>query len=281
MTNFELINLMIQKLKKANQNEEIAFFIFFHFSNIKNKLELIENKNEVCENYEFYLNKVEEYINNKPLAKILGETNFYGRKFAVYNEVFSPRVDTEVLVTKVLENISNKSNLQLVDVCAGTGVIGLSLKKESNNINNIYLIDLNPYAIKNIEENAKHLDVKANIYEGDLLKPLIDNKIKIDVLVSNPPYISFDEELEMNVDKYDPKLALYADENGLSIYKQILIDSRKVINPNSYLIAFEIGYKQAKDLEVLSRSILGDEIIFEVHKDINQLDRVVIIRFNF
>ena len=281
MTNWETINIMIEKLKKANQNDEVAFFIFFHFTNIKNKLDLINHKNQTCERSSFLIKQVEDYIHNKPLAKILGESDFYGLKFIVKNEVFSPRLDTEILVETVLNKIKNKKQVSFVDVCTGTGIIGLSILKNSNNINKSYLIDLNPYAVENAQINADILGIKTNIIKGNLLDYLIDNKIKLDVLISNPPYISYDEKLEDNVDYYDPKLALYAEENGLAIYKKLLLDSRKVLNPNSYLIAFEIGYLQAENIERLAKNILGENIEIEVIKDINHLDRVVTISHNF
>lgn len=285
MTNLELINHLQNQIKKLHQNPEVAFFIFFHYHPlIKNKIDFISHRSDICDqNVEKQCEQaLNDYlINNKPLAKIIGETTFYTYDFKVYPHVFSPRNETELLVDSVIHKCNKKCGLVMADICCGTGVIGLSLLKALPHIQKMYMVDLNPEAVANTQENTTILNLSPVVYLGNLLNPLIDNKIKVDVLVSNPPYISYDEVLDPRVDEYDPKLALYANEDGLAIYRNLLENARKVINHSCYLIAFEIGYLQAPAVCELAYQSLGSEIQIEVIQDYNHLDRIVLISHGF
>lgn len=285
MTNPELINHLQNQIKELNQNPEVAFFIFFYYHpTIKNKLDFINHRLDICDpNVENQCElALHEYlINNKPLAKILGETRFYSYDFQVYPQVFSPRNETELLVDCVIHKCQHRGELKAADICCGTGVIGLSVLKSLNNITDMYMVDLNPNAIDNTVRNASNLQLHPHVHLGDLLNPLINNKIRVDILISNPPYISRNEVLDLNVDKYDPELALYAEDDGLAVYQNLLENARKVINPSSYLIALEIGYLQAKSVSELAYKYLGNQIKIEVIQDYNHLDRIVLISYGF
>lgn len=284
MTYLQLILNMTKQLKEANQNEEVAFFILFYFSkDIKNKLDFLNHKDELALEKDLCLNALYEYINlNKPLSKITHEDTFYRLTFNVLDGVFSPRSETELLVEVILKKCRNKSNLIMADICAGTGIIGLSinyfLKPQK-----MFLVDINELAIKNIEMNANNLKQNVSILHGDLLEPLLNNQTKIDVLVSNPPYIDEDYQLDKNIETYDPKNALFANEHGIEIYRKLLTEFNKVVNnPNSYLIAFEIGFNQGKIVKELAIKILNlTEDKVEIIKDYNGLDRIVVIDNNF
>ncbi|GAA5414935.1 peptide chain release factor N(5)-glutamine methyltransferase [Ureaplasma ceti] len=286
MTYLDLILNMVEQLKKANQNDEVAFFLLYHFTEVESKLEFINHKTDICNEAYLCLQALQEYlVDNKPLSKILHEETFYKLNFKVLDGVFSPRHDTEILVNEVLKFTSQKDNLDIADICSGTGIIGLSLKENLNPNNRFYLVDLNPLAIKNIQLNAQALELQTNlqIYQGDLFSELIARKIKLDVLVSNPPYIDKAYQLDKNVETYDPSLALFAEDHGLDIYRKLLSDFRKVVkNPQRYLIGLEIGFDQAEAVTNLALEYL-DVTKDEIHiiQDYNQLDRVVIINKNF
>lgn len=279
MTNQELLEFLKKELNNKKENPNIANWIFYYFNNINSLNELIPilklnaTKENECKHalYEYL-------INGKPLARIIKQTHFYKNTFEVLDDVFCPRVDTEILVDSVLKYIKNKSHLKILDMCCGTGVIGLSINKNVDKSNKVYLLDISSQAIKNTHLNANILNCNVSIYKSDLFENIPN--IKFDVLISNPPYISKNENIESSVIKYDPYNSLFANDDGYQIYKSIISNMKNYLNQDSYLIAFEIGYLQAKLITNLLLKF-DNTLIVEVIKDYNNLDRVVIARKNF
>src|SRR5699024_651042 len=184
----------------------------------------------------------------EPVQYIVGFAEFYGRKFIVNNDVLIPRPETEELVLQTLNTI-NQHEQTVCDIGTGTGAIAISLKKERTNLN-VIATDISDDALKVAKENARLNQAEIEFLQGDALKPLINNGIKIDVLLSNPPYISYEEKVEMSetVLEYEPHLALFTQNNGLAIYKRILNDLDKVMKKDG-LVIFEIGHLQGEILK--------------------------------
>ncbi|WP_422404785.1 peptide chain release factor N(5)-glutamine methyltransferase [Mammaliicoccus sp. JADD-157] len=213
----------------------------------------------------------------EPVQYIVGFAEFYGRKFIVNNDVLIPRPETEELVLQTLNTI-NQHEQTVCDIGTGTGAIAISLKKELTNLN-VIATDISDDALKVAKENARLNQAEIEFLQGDALKPLINNGIKVDVLLSNPPYISYEEKVEMSetVLEYEPHLALFTQNNGLAIYKRILNDLDKVMKKDG-LVIFEIGHLQGQIL----KSYIHEHYKVKnlaIIKDINQKNRM--IQFNW
>lgn len=214
-----------------------------------------------------------------PLQYILGSTQFYKEQYIVNENVLIPRADTEILVEKVIELI-NKNNLKtLIDMCSGSGCVGISTLKNSN-LKSALLVDVSDKALEVSKENIKLNDVKESCKtcKSDLFSN-IDTSLKFDILVSNPPYINSDiiDTLEPEVKK-EPPLALDGGKDGMNFYKRILKELRGFLNDKAYIV-FEIGYDQKEKLVSLSKQFKYIEYI-ETVKDLSNNDRVVVCRFH-
>lgn len=207
-----------------------------------------------------------------PVQYIVGEVDFYGYLFNVNENVLIPRFETEQLVEFTIDYAKKLFNkkIDIVDLGTGSGCIAITLKKELEC--NMDAVDISDKALEIAKINAKNNNVDINFYLGDMLKPLSK---KYDIIISNPPYISYDEEIMEIVKNNEPSLALYADNNGLFYYEEILKNCKENLN-NKFLIAFEIGYKQADDIKKLVLNYL-DNVKVIIKKDLNKLDRFVFI----
>ena len=184
--------------------------------------------------------------NNEAVQYIVGNVNFYGYELDVNKNVLIPRRETEELVYEVINRSKNFNNPVIIDVGTGSGAIAITLSKELKS--HVYASDISPDALIVAKKNCTKTKADITFYEGDMLKPYIDNNIKVDIIVSNPPYIKLDEEIEDVVKNNEPHLALYAQDNGLEYYKKILSTAKEILN-DKFLIAFEIGNTQANDIK--------------------------------
>jgi release factor glutamine methyltransferase len=222
---------------------------------------------------------LKEYLKGKPIAYVLGYKYFYGNKFKVNSDVLIPRNETEELVDLVMKEACKlkSEKLTLLDIGCGCGNIGITIKLVLPSYQ-VYLSDISEPALTVAKENAQSLNADVEFILGDLLEPFIKQKIKTDIIVSNPPYISKYEIIDASVHKYEPHLALYTTENGLGCYIRILKDAPTILNDKG-LICFEIGYKQ-KDaiIELINQYLPGCDFI--IKKDIYKNDRMVIIYYD-
>ncbi|MFA5602399.1 MAG: peptide chain release factor N(5)-glutamine methyltransferase [Bacilli bacterium] len=210
----------------------------------------------------------------KPNQYIDGYTNFYGYDFKVNKHVLIPRFETEELVENTIIYIKKhfKNNINIVDIGTGSGIIGITLKKELPNIN-MTMTDISKKALKVAKYNANKLNIKANFIQGDLLIPLKDKTF--DVLISNPPYIKTNENIDPLVKNNEPHLALYGGLDGLKYYKILLKDAKKILK-NKSLIALEIGADQKSDLIKLIKKYFPNSK-YETKKDLQKRDRMLFV----
>ena len=216
--------------------------------------------------YSFFKESINRYLNGEMIEYIFNKAYFLARPFYVDKNVLIPRQETEQLVletAKLIKNELSKLQLNIADVCCGSGAIGLSLSKllpESH----FYLSDISKEAIGVSKTNAKNLDLEPRIefLEGDMLKPFIKKGIKLDVIVCNPPYIGDINTIDERTLKQEPHLALLADPDT-KFYESLLIDAHKVLN-DKYIIAFEIGEDMKESLETLVKKYCpNDEFYFQ------------------
>ncbi|WP_093213728.1 peptide chain release factor N(5)-glutamine methyltransferase [Sediminibacillus albus] len=234
-----------------------------------------------CEADEQFIKDIEAHAaTGVPIQHLMGKESFYGRDFSVNRHVLIPRPETEELVAGVLDYLSAfdvNRPITLVDVGTGSGIIAVTLKCEQPAAE-VIAADISAEALAVAEHNAKQHGSEIAFLQGDFLQPLIDRQISVDVLVSNPPYIPYQdkETLSDTVKNYDPGLALFADQEGLAAYDKILRQAGQVLNKPG-LIAFEIGHQQGDRVSRLIRSQFPASEI-EVRKDINGKDRMVFVQ---
>ena len=211
--------------------------------------------------------------NGEPVQYIVGNVDFYGYILNVNKDVLIPRRETEELVEEVIKRSKLFNNPTIIDIGTGSGAIAISLSKELNC--HVYASDISNKALMVAKENAIKNNANITFLQGDMLKPFIDNKIKVDIIVSNPPYIKENEEIEDIVKKNEPNIALYAKNNGLEFYESILKDANRVLK-EKYLIAFEIGKTQGNDIKLLAHKYLGN-VKVEIKKDLSLNDRFIFV----
>ncbi len=209
----------------------------------------------------------------EPVQYIVGNVDFYGYELDVNKNVLIPRRETEELVEVVIKRSKTFNNPVIIDVGTGSGAIAISLSKELKI--HVYASDISDKAIEVAKTNVDKTKANVTLLNGDMLKPYIDNNIKVDILVSNPPYIKENEEIEDIVKDNEPHLALYAKNNGLEFYESILKDAKEVLN-DKYLIAFEIGETQGEDIKALALKYLGN-VNVEIKKDLSDKNRFVFV----
>ena len=216
---------------------------------------------------------LKELEKGKPVQYIVGNVDFFGINLKVNENVLIPRFETEELVDKVINysKIFNKK-LKVVDIGTGSGAIAITLKKKLNA--ELTATDISNEALEVAKENALINNVQIDFKLGNLLEPLNE---KYDILVSNPPYIAYDEEIMEIVKNNEPHLALYAANNGLYCYEEILKNVKNYLNEKA-LIAFEIGEKQGEALRELSLKYLNIEA--KIEKDLQGRDRFAFIFLN-
>ena len=225
----------------------------------------------------YYNGNIEDAIkrlnDGEPVQYIVGNVDFYGYILKVNKNVLIPRRETEELVEEVIKRSQAFLNPTIIDIGTGSGAIAISLSKELNT--HIYASDISKKALEFAKENAKSNNADITLLEGDMLKPYIQNNIKVDIIVSNPPYIKEDEQIENIVKNNEPGIALYAKNNGLEFYESILKDAKKLLN-DKFLIAFEIGYTQGEDIKNLAFKYLGN-VKVEIKRDLSFKDRMLFV----
>ena len=276
MTNLELIKFLEAKLASSENNPVVAKWIFCFVNNIS-EVDLIQHYANQATKKNKCIKYTNQYINGKPLARILKKSSFYGYEFIVNNNVFIPRLETELLVDKLNEiTTSNLVKLNILDMCCGCGAIGIAIQLCCHNQHNLTLIDISKKAIKNTSINLQKLGCSGVVYQSDLFCNYKSTK-PFDVIIFNPPYIAKSESINKTIKKYDPTQALFANDNGLAVYKKFFATVKPFLNPSNYILGIEIGSQQGKAVsEIVKKLDVGIEI--EIIKDYNKLDRFIIAR---
>ncbi len=209
----------------------------------------------------------------EPVQYIVGNVDFFDLNLNVNENVLIPRFETEELVDRLIKYINEYFNypIKILDIGTGSGCIALTLKKKLKNCT----VDASDISIKALEvarENAKKNDLEVNFIESDIFNNI---NSKYDCLVSNPPYIAYDEEIMDIVKNYEPKNALYADNNGLYFYEKILEDAKYYLNEKN-IIAFEIGESQGEQIKNIALKYFPNSKVI-IEKDLQLRDRFVFI----
>ena len=198
---------------------------------------------------------IKKIENGYPIQYIIGYVNFYGRKINVNKNTLIPRYETEYLVEKTLKYIKkyNFESPKILDMCTGTGCIGLTLKSEIP-VANIILTDISSKALKVAKQNKEELNLDVKIIKSDLFKNIKDKHF--DILISNPPYVMTSEPLPKEV-THEPEIALFSGEKGTDHIERILKEAKEYLN-DKFLIALEINESSKLELEKIVRKYMPD-----------------------
>ena len=204
---------------------------------------------------------------------IVGNVDFYGNIINVDSRVLIPRFETELLVEKTIHYINNLFNkkVSILDIGTGSGCIAITLKKEIDC--DVVASDISLDAIDVAKRNAINNNVDILFVNSDIFSN-IDNKF--DVIISNPPYVKETESVGEET-KYEPQNALFAKNNGLYFYEEILKNISK-LSTMPKLVAFEIGMNEGEDIKSLALKYLSTKKIL-IEKDLTNRDRYIFIEF--
>lgn len=259
------------QLSIKDSHELAAYVIQAPVQEIPFVLDTQLSETECCQIESFF----KRVANHEPLAYVLGYVDFFGIRLSVNSHVLIPRYETELLVEKILNKYPQESIVNVLDLCAGSGCIGLALKKHRPKWN-VVLVELSMEALAVAAKNAQLNNLEVHLLQGDLFHPVEDCKSFFDLIVSNPPYISEKEylSLDVSVRAHEPKLALTPGASGCEIYSKIAKRAVEFLSPRGR-IALEIGYNQKEDVTQLFTNRFYKNIICE--KDLASHDRFIFL----
>ena len=209
----------------------------------------------------------------KPIQYIIGNVNFYGNTIEVNESVLIPRFETELLVEKTITKIKKyfpHQKVSIIDLGTGSGCIAISLKKNLDAT--VDALDISKDALELAKINAQKNNTEINFINDDMTTY---QEKKYDIIISNPPYIRFDEPIMDIVKNNEPQVALYAKEDGLYYYRKILENITNITN-DKFLICFEIGLNQSTTIVDIAKKHL-DNVFITVEKDYSDKERFIFI----
>ncbi|MDT9026734.1 peptide chain release factor N(5)-glutamine methyltransferase [Rossellomorea yichunensis] len=282
VTIFEALKWASSFLVENGRDENVGEIYLRHLVGMSRAQLLAEQRRSVPgENWEEFQEGIRRHVGGVPIQHIIGVEEFYGREFVVNEHVLIPRPETEELIYYGLQKMKglfsdSDTSLQAADVGTGSGAIAITLKLEADRFPlDLMAVDISREALAVARENRERLGAEIRFFEGDLLQPLIEEGVKLDILLSNPPYIPLTdrETLSDVVIEHEPELALFGGEDGYDLYKR-LMDELPLVMKEKCLIGFEVGVGQGETVADLLRDTFPDAEVEVVH-DINGKDRMV------
>ncbi len=257
-----------------DKEKHISKYLIKYLLNYKEE-DIINNKNITKHEYKKFIEAISKYIKGEALQYITKQQSFLDLNIYVNKNVLIPRPETELLTIKTIDYINKHfKNPIIADICTGSGCIALAIKKRINR-SIVYATDISLKALNIAKRNSKNNKLDIKILKGNLLYPIIKRKIKVDVIISNPPYLSKEDQIDEDVIKNEPPSALFGDINN---YIKILKDSKKVLNDTA-IIAFESSDNIITELEKEIKSIYKNSTI-KIEKDLLEKRRYIFIFIN-
>ena len=275
-TVFEALKWASSFLEKHGREASAAEWLIKHELSVT-RTELLLRMQDEMPDYESFEAKIQQHASGIPVQHIVEKEEFYGRTYRVNHHVLVPRPETEELVEGILsrakELFPDPTKATIADIGTGSGAIAISLALELQN-REVTAVDISEDALAIAKENARQLEAPTSFLHGDLLQPLAGRKL--DIVVSNPPYISEEEyaTLDPLVRDHEPIQALVGGEDGYELYRRLAEGLPKLISSPG-LIGFEVGEKQARTVATMLESSFGKDIEVEVVKDISGKERMV------
>lgn len=224
--------------------------------------------------YEQFLVDLEKLKQGMPLQYIIGVEWFYNRPFRVNECTLIPRPETELLVEIAIEKLKDYLQPTVLDIGTGSGVIGVTIALEHSNAC-VTLSDIDSNTLAVALDNAQKLGAVVKGIESDLFDNITG---KFDCIVSNPPYISYDEvdEMDAHVLKYEPQKALFADHNGYLMYERFAVELPRYLKDTGFAL-FECGYTQARKIKKLFETAMPDRNV-TILKDYAHKERIILVQ---
>ncbi|MDP4551540.1 peptide chain release factor N(5)-glutamine methyltransferase [Alkalihalobacillus macyae] len=275
-TVFEALKWASSFLEKHGREATAAEWLLKHELDLS-RTELLLMMRDEMPNYASFQDKIHQHTSGIPVQHICEKEEFYGRTFRVNHHVLVPRPETEELVEGILSRAKrlfpDPAHSSIADIGTGSGAIAISLALELSN-SNVTAVDLSEEALHVAKGNARDLQAPITFVHGDLLDPLKGKKV--DIVVSNPPYISEAdyEALDPLVRDHEPIQALVGGEDGYDLYRRLATDLPDMI-ASPGLIGFEVGETQARTVAGMLEASFGTRIQVEVVKDISGKERMV------
>jgi release factor glutamine methyltransferase len=282
VTIFEALKWASSFLVENGRDENVGEIYLRHLVGMSRSELLAEQRRSVPgDKWEEFQDGVRRHVGGVPIQHIIGVEEFYGREFVVNENVLIPRPETEELIYYGLQKMKGlfsvaDTPLQAADVGTGSGAIAITLKLEADRLPlDMMAVDISREALAVARENSERLGAEVRFFEGDLLQPLMEEGIKLDILLSNPPYIPLTdrETLSDVVVEHEPELALFGGEDGYDLYKRFM-EVLPLVMKEKCLIGFEVGVGQGETVADLLRNTFPDTEVEVVH-DINGKDRMV------
>ena len=261
-----------EELIRQGEEAESLSFVYRSLKNLSFTDFVFALQQEVTEEEVFVKGIFQQLVAHKPAQYIIGQADFFGMQLTVDERVLIPRPETEELVELILAE-NPEMNLSILDIGTGSGAIALALAK-NRPAWSVTAADISQDALDLASENAKNQKLNIFFKKSDCFAEISE---KYDIIVSNPPYISREDESEvgLNVLHSEPHLALFADEDGLAIYRKIAEDAKYHLKDGGK-IYLEIGYKQGQSVRTLFRKNLPEKRVRTLKDQFGQ-DRMVVI----
>lgn len=264
----EISVLKKELLKKLNsENKELVNNIISYVLNVKTTELIMINSVTLKQAKKCY--KIANLLNcGVPFQHIEGQVDFLNVTIKVNKNVLIPRSETELLTDLVINYINQNKVYNVLDLCCGSGAIGIAISKNTNSF--VTLSDISNKALKIAKQNAKLNGVNVKFFKSNMFNKIYE---KFDLIVSNPPYIPTNDinNLSVSVKDYEPKLALNGGKDGLQFYKIIANLAKNHLNPNG-VIFLEIGIGQENDVVNLLKENFTD---IKVIPDYNKINRII------
>lgn len=262
-----------EQLITQGEEAESLSFVYRSLKNLSFTDFIFAIQQEITpEEKNFVENIYKQLVAHVPAQYIIGHAEFYGMELKVDRRVLIPRPETEELVELILTE-NPKPNLSVLDIGTGSGAIALAIAKNRPDWC-VTASDISPDALDLASENASLQDLKISFKKSDCFEEIAEN---YDIIVSNPPYISWADESEvgLNVLHSEPHLALFAEEDGLAIYRKIAQEAKNYLREGGK-IYLEIGYKQGHSVPALFMKYLPEKRVRTLKDQFGQ-DRMVVV----
>ena len=262
----------VELIRQGEEAESLSF-VYRSLKNLSFTDFVFTLQQEVTEEEEVFVKGIfQQLATHKPAQYIIGQADFFGMQLKVDERVLIPRPETEELVELILTENPEES-LNILDIGTGSGAIALALAKNRPDWS-VTAADISQAALELASENAKNQNLNIFFKKSDCFAEISE---KYDIIVSNPPYISREDasEVGLNVLHSEPHLALFADEDGLAIYRRISEDATDYLKDGGK-IYLEIGYKQGQSVPALFRKHLPEKRVRTLKDQFGQ-DRMVVV----